>query len=107
MAVSPGPWSRAHGLAEVREAWAREQVRVSQLHTQVSLACPDAPVSSLPKVQLVLEQGWSARQSRRGGPAPRTSALHSPLFWAVSGPVQVTGDSCALPWGRPLYAPGA
>lgn len=58
-----------------------------------------------PKVQLVLGQGWSARQSRRGGPAPRTSALHSPLFQAVSGPVQVAGDSCALSRGRPRPMP--
>lgn len=39
-------------------------------NTQVSLACPDAPVPSLPRGQLLLGRGWSARQTGRWGRPP-------------------------------------
>lgn len=70
MAVSPGPWSRARGLMEVREAWAREQVKVSQLHTQVSLACPDAPVSS-PQSTAGIGARVECQAEQEGGTSPQ------------------------------------
>lgn len=54
----------------VREVWAWKPVEVSQQRTQVSLACPDATVPSLPRGQLLLVKGGVPGRLGGGGWPP-------------------------------------